>query len=71
MTPPGSFAAADTAIHLLHHPAMNQTQIVFSYAGDLWIVGREGGVAARLTVGPGIENYPVFSPDGQTVAFTG
>ena len=71
ITPPGSLAAPNAVIHLLHDPAMNQSQIVFSYAGDLWIVGREGGVAVRLTAGPGIENYPVFSPDGQTVAFTG
>ncbi len=68
---PGAAAASNTAIHLLHNPAMNQTRIVFSYAGDLWTVNREGGTAARLTSGPGIEDYPVFSPDGQTVAFTG
>jgi tricorn protease len=50
---------------------MNKTQIVFSYAGDLWTVGREGGSAVRLTSGQGIESNPVFSPDGVTIAFTG
>ena len=41
--------AAPGAIHLVQKPAMNQTGIVFSYAGDLWRVGREGGAATRLT----------------------
>jgi tricorn protease len=62
-------AAAPT--QLLHSPAMNRTQIVFSYAGDLWTVSRQGGTAMRLTAGTGIESYPVFSPDGGTIAFTG
>ena len=67
---PAAFAA-NAATHLLHGPALNRTQIVFSYAGDLWTVSREGGTATRLTSGVGIEAYPVFSPDGQTLAFTG
>ena len=30
-----------------------------------------GGKAMRLTTGVGIEQAPSFSPDGQTIAFTG
>jgi tricorn protease len=56
---------------LLQRPAMSRTQIVFSYAGDLWTVPRNGGKAARLTTGVGVETDPSFSPDGSTVAFTG
>ena len=67
---PAAFAA-NTSLHLLHDPAMNRTQIIFSYAGDLWTVGRQGGNATRLTSGAGIEDHPVFSPDGETIAFTG
>jgi tricorn protease len=67
---PAAFAASATT-HLLHSPALNRTQIVFSYAGDLWTVSRQGGAATRLTSGPGIETLPVFSPDGDTLAFTG
>jgi tricorn protease len=56
---------------LLQLPAVSSTEIAFTYAGDLWIVEREGGDARRLTVGVGLESYPVFSPDGKSVAFAG
>src|SRR5579871_3401966 len=56
---------------LLRFPTVNKTHIVFNYAGDLWIVSREGGEAHRLTSGVGTESLPFFSPDGSTVAFTG
>jgi len=64
------FAAPGT-IHLVQKPAMNKTEIAFSYSGDLWHVSREGGVASRLTSGPGFESDAAFSPDGRTLAFTG
>jgi tricorn protease len=65
---PCAFAAN---VHLLQKPAMNKTQIVFSYAGDLWTVSRNGGIANRLTGGQGVETLVSFSPDGETIAFTG
>ena len=49
---------------------VNQTHIVFSYAGDLWSVERSGGEAKRLTTHPGEESFPVFSPDGSQLAFS-
>src|SRR4051812_23028990 len=67
---PALFAASATT-HLLHSPALSRTQIVFAYAGDLWTADRQGGTATRMTSGAGIEMLPFFSPDGQTVAFTG
>src|SRR5580700_2746640 len=69
-TIPLAFGAGAT-IHLVQKPTMNKTQIVFSYAGDLWTVSRQGGVAMRLTAGTGIETEAAFSPDGNTLAFTG
>ncbi|MEE4272214.1 MAG: PDZ domain-containing protein [Thermoanaerobaculales bacterium] len=56
---------------MLHDPAVSATDIVFVYADDLWIVGRDGGTARRLTSHPGVESDPRFSPDGELVAFTG
>ena len=56
---------------LLRFPTVNKTHIVFNYAGDLWIVSRDGGDARRLTSGIGTESLPYFSPDGTMVAFTG
>ena len=67
---PAAFGAGAT-LHLLQKPAMNKTEIVFSYAGDLWSVPRQGGVATRLTAGAGMETEAAFSPDGNTIAFTG
>ena len=46
-------------------------RIVFSYAGDLWTVGTQGGTAVRLTSNPGLELFGKFSPDGRQIAFTG
>ncbi len=56
---------------LLRYPTVSKTQIVFNYAGDLWIVSRDGGDARRLTSGIGSEALPYFSPDGSLIAFTG
>jgi tricorn protease len=57
--------------HIFQHPALSKDLICFGYAGDLWTVSRNGGKAARLTTGVGIETAPVFSPDGSMIAFTG
>ena len=69
-----AFAAACSALAqplLLQKPAVSQSRIAFSYGGDLWIVGRDGGEAHRLTAGAGVESDPQFSPDGTLLAFTG
>jgi len=56
---------------LLQRPTISKTQIAFVYGGDLWVVGRNGGEATRLTTSAGIETNPCFSPDGTLIAFTG
>ena len=56
---------------LLRFPSTNGSEIVFSYAGDLYRVSVNGGEAQRLTSHVGYEMFPRFSPDGKTIAFTG
>ena len=56
---------------LLRFPATNGTDIVFSYAGDLYTAPIAGGEARRLTSHVGYEIFPRFSPDGKNIAFTG
>ncbi|MBL8171823.1 MAG: PD40 domain-containing protein [Acidobacteria bacterium] len=62
---------AQNAPLLFQRPSLSQKHIVFSFAGDLWLVAREGGEARQLTTGVGFESGPIFSPDGSQVAFTG
>lgn len=56
---------------LMRFPATNGSEIVFSYAGDLYTVPVNGGEARRLTSHEGYEIFPRFSPDGKNIAFTG
>jgi tricorn protease len=56
---------------MMRYPDVSATQIVFVYADDLWLVSREGGMASPLASPPGVEAFPRFSPDGQTIAFVG
>jgi len=56
---------------LLRFPATNGDQIAFSYAGDLYLVGINGGIARKITSNTGYEMFPRFSPDGKNIAFTG
>lgn len=55
----------------MQHPAIHGDRIVFTYEGDLWLVGSQGGTATRLTSHPGVEYAARFSPDGRQIAFTG
>ncbi len=56
---------------LLRFPDIHKDKIVFVYAGDLWLVSNQGGIARRLTSHVGSELFPKFSPDGEMIAFTG
>ena len=62
---------AEEEARLMRFPAIHGDQIVFSYGGDLYAVDEDGGTARKLTNHKGYEMFPRFSPDGQTIAFTG
>jgi len=55
---------------LLRFPTTNDREVVFCYAGELYTVGKDGGVARRLTSGPGYTSFSRFSADGKQIAFT-
>jgi tricorn protease len=55
---------------LIGRVSLNQSHIAFTYAGKIWLVEQAGGTARRLTNTPNEETNPVFSPDGQRIAFS-
>lgn len=50
-------------------PALSARHIAFTYAGDIWVADRNGREVRRLTSDLGEESSPVFSPDGNWIAF--
>ena len=65
-----SAAASGQGTRLLRRPTVSRDLVAFEYAGDLWVVSRNGGQARRLTATPGVEIDPHFSLDGSQIAFT-
>ncbi len=66
-----SYAQEEKIDRLFRFPAISDSNIVFTYAGDLYLVDKEGGLARKLTSGEGYEMFARFSPDGSSIAFTG
>jgi len=66
----GGTLAADQPPLLAHQPTLSSTHIVFVFGGYLWSVPRDGGEARQITTG-GHEAFPIYSPDGKWIAFTG
>lgn len=56
---------------MMRYPDVSRDKIAFVYANDIWIAPREGGMATPLASPPGVELFPKFSADGQTIAFVG
>ena len=71
VTEPVEVTGASAEARLLRFPATNGTDVVFSYAGDLFTAPLAGGEARRLTSHIGYEMFAHYSPDGKTIAFTG
>lgn len=68
---PAGAAHGQVDARMLRQPDVSETHITFVYAGDIWVVPKTGGVAQKLSSPAGEESFPRFSPDGQTIAFTG
>ncbi len=71
LTGPIALAQNQPSAGMMQYPDVSDEKIVFSYANDLWIVDRNGGVASPLASPEGIERFPRFSPDGKQIAFSG
>ena len=67
----GSFVFGGIDAKMLRYPDVSESQICFVYAGDIWVVDKDGGVASKLSSPEGEEQFPRFSPDGSKIAFTG
>jgi tricorn protease len=68
-----SAAQAEPNLHdtrLLSQPAVSARHVAFIYADDLWVADLDGSNVRRLTSDTGIESNPVFSPDGEHIAFS-
>ncbi|MEO1245835.1 MAG: PDZ domain-containing protein [Pseudomonadota bacterium] len=65
-----TFANASGDTRLLRFPDIHRDQVVFVYAGDVYLASTSGGVARRLTSHSGLELFPKFSPDGSRIAFS-
>ncbi len=61
---------AQNEMRLLRFPSIHGNKIVFSYAGDLYTVDKNGGIARKLTNDAGYEMFAKFSPDGKSIGFT-
>ena len=53
-----SSAACGIDARMLRYPDVSATQIVFSYAGDIWVAPKSGGLAQRLSSPKGEEIFP-------------
>ena len=56
---------------MLRFPTIHDSDVVFSYGGDLYSVDIKGGIAHKITNDAnGYEMFARFSPDGKHLAFT-
>ena len=46
------------------------TQIAFTYKGDIYLVGSEGGRARQITTNPAYDSNPMWTEDGKTIVFS-
>lgn len=64
------FVSAQTDAGLFRFPDVSATQVVFTYANDIWVMPKTGGTAQKLSSPAGVEIFAKFSPDGKNIAYT-
>ena len=64
-------ATAAETIRLANEPALSPdgSTLAFAWAGEIWTVPSEGGMARPITRNPARDTSPKFSPDGKEIAF--
>lgn len=63
-------ALALNETRLLEQPDISTQHIAFVHGGDIWLANRDGSDPRQLTSHPASETKPLFSPDGQWLAFS-
>ncbi|WP_306598905.1 S41 family peptidase [Geothrix sp. 21YS21S-2] len=66
----GASAHAQIDARLMRYPDVSATRIAFTYASDIWVVAKTGGLAQRVSTPKGEEMFARFSPDGKEIAFS-
>ncbi len=68
-----SLCTADVtnAIRLVDRPAVapDGSKIAFAWSGEIWTANIDGSRVTRLTNNPASDSQPLFSPDGERIAF--
>lgn len=65
-----TFSAFAQGTRLLRQPSLGDTNIAFTYGGDVWVYNLNTKLTTRLTSTGAVESDPHISPDGKTVAFS-
>jgi Tol biopolymer transport system component len=70
----GTLGPADDAVPSSPELAPDGRRIALGRApegtGDIWLIDVARNVASRMTFDPGVDSYPLWSPDGQRLVFT-
>ena len=57
-------------VKFARHPDYRDGKLVFSFAGDLWLLPVNAATPTRLTANRARATHPRFSPDGKWIAFS-
>ena len=66
-----AFAASASDVSWLRYPSISPDgkKVAFSFRGDIYVVGSQGGNARQITSNRAYDYSPIWSPDSKTLAF--